>query len=359
MEFDLIDRHFKTPFAPLALANGESVLAGIGDDCAALQPAPGNALFVSTDTLVADVHFFSDDNPEAVGWKALACNLSDLAACGAKPMGFTLNLSLPRLDHDWLGGFSTGLLSIASRYNCPLVGGDTTSAGINAAITISVTVFGQAPSTHTGFNRGGAQLDDDLWVSGTPGLARLGLLIEYDRRDNLAACCAPAQLPEVQGLLAALPLDLRQLAVKSLQKPEPRIELGQQLRGMANAALDLSDGLGGDLAHIARASSLRANLFESALRELWFARWPTLATCANAESLLSSLIQISFQGGDDFELCWTAHRRMRDAIQSLQGQPLLLVGTTQPGEGVWLNRDGLAPQPLASQSFNHFPEPDR
>lgn len=358
MEFDLIHRHFKTPFAPLAKANGKSVLAGIGDDCAALQPTPGNALFVSTDTLVAGVHFFSDDNPETVGWKSLACNLSDLAACGAEPMGFTLNLSLPKIDHDWLSGFSTGLLAIARQYNCPLVGGDTTGAGINAATTISITVFGQAPSTHTGFHRGSARLGDDLWVSGSPGLARLGLLLEYDRRNSLDVCCKPAQLREVQSLLAALPDDLKQTAVKALQQPCPRIELGQQLRGLAHAALDLSDGLGGDLAHIAKASGLRTDLFEAAMREIWLACWPGLATQTNAETLLSTLVQISLQGGDDFELCWTSHPKHRDAIQSLQCQPVL-VGAIQAGEGVWLTRSGCAPQPLASQSFDHFPEPDR
>lgn len=358
MEFDLIHRYFKTPFAPLAQANGKSVLAGIGDDCAALQPAPGNTLFVSTDTLVAGVHFFNDDKPDIVGWKSLACNLSDLAACGAVPMGFTLNLSLPKIDHEWLSGFSTGLLSIASRYNCPLVGGDTTSAGINAATTISITVFGQAPSAHTGFHRGGARVDDDIWVSGTPGLARLGLLIEYDRRSNLLACCNPAQLADIQCLLTALPDDLKQTAVKSLQKPAPKIELGQQLRELASAALDLSDGLGGDLAHIAKASGLRADLLESALQKLWLARWPALATITNAESLLTTLVQISLQGGDDFELCWTAHRVHRDAIQSLQAQHTL-VGEMHAGEGVWLSRAGGSAQLLASQSFNHFPEPDR
>ena len=357
MEFDLIDRHFKTPFAPLAQANGESVLAGIGDDCAALQPAQGQTLFVSTDTLVAGVHFFNDDNSEAVGWKALACNLSDLAGCGAKPMGFTLNLSLPNPDHDWLEGFSRGLLAIASQYNCPLVGGDTTSAGINRATTISITVFGQAPNVHSGFHRSLAQIGDDIWVSGTPGLARLGLLIEYDRRNQLATCCAPGQIAQAHRLLAALPDRLKQCAVEALQRPEPRIQLGVELHGIANAALDLSDGLGGDLAHIAKASDLRADLFESALRSAWLARWPELEAHRYLDDLLFALLEISFQGGDDFELCWTAHPKHRDAIQSLQCQPVR-VGHAQAGKGVWLNRPGCVSQPLASQSFNHFPESD-
>lgn len=355
MEFDLIHRHFKAPFAALAQANGKSVLAGIGDDCAALQSAPGNVLYVSTDTLVADVHFFSDDNPGAVGWKSLACNLSDLAACGADPLGFTLNLSLPSIDHDWLSDFSSGLLAIASQYNCPLVGGDTTSAGISPLTTISITVIGQAPGGYTGFHRGCAQVGDDIWVSGTPGLARLGLLMEYDRRNNLAVCCKPGQLKEVQRLLAVLPNELRQSALEALQRPKPRIELGQQLRGLANAALDLSDGLGGDLAHIAKASHLRIDLFEQALRELWSRLWPGLVGQSHAEDLLSALVQISLQGGDDFELCWTAHPSHRDAIQSMHCRPLV-IGSTQVGDGVWLSRSGFAPHPLANQSFNHFPE---
>jgi thiamine-monophosphate kinase len=357
VEFDLIHRHFKTPFAPLTQVNGKSVLAGIGDDCAALQPAQGHTLFVSTDTLVAGVHFFNDDNSEAVGWKALACNLSDLAACGAKPLGFTLNLSLPNPDHDWLEGFSRGLLAIASQYNCPLVGGDTTSAGINRATTISITVFGQAPNAHSGFHRSLAQIGDDIWVSGTPGLARLGLLIEYDRRNNLATCCEPVQLAQVRRLLAALPDRLKQCAVEALQRPEPRIQLGVELHGIANSALDLSDGLGGDLAHIAKASGVRADVSASALHSVWLARWPELAMHRDLEDLLAALLEISVQGGDDFELCWTAHSRHRDAIQSLQGFPVL-VGAVQSGEGVWLTRPGCASQLLVNRSFNHFPESD-
>ena len=355
MEFDLIHRHFKTPFGPLARANADTVLLGIGDDCAALQISPGQNLFTSTDTLVEGVHFFSDDAPRTTGWKALACNLSDLAASGATPLGFTLNLSLPEVDETWLAGFSAGLLEVATRFNCPLVGGDTTSAGLNTLKTVSITVFGQAAASHRGFNRGHAKADEGIWVSGTPGLARLGLLLEYQKRGRLAECCRGAELQMVQALLAVLPEHLVRQAVSRLEMPVPRIELGLMLHGLASACLDLSDGLSGDLAHVLKASEVAAVLSQTSLESIWRHLWPEIDQHADVAGVLKTLIAQTLKGGDDFELCWTAHPRHRDAIQSL-GAGLHCVGIIEQGSGLWLRTPGEERKRISGTSYNHFAE---
>ncbi|MEQ9108289.1 MAG: thiamine-phosphate kinase [Limnobacter sp.] len=356
MEFDLISRYFKEPFADLVQSRGESVLAGIGDDCAALKPTLNHTLYISTDTLVEGVHFFSDDSAHGVGWKSLACNLSDLAACGATPLGFTLNLSLPSVDENWLSGFSGGLLDLAAQENCPLVGGDTTSAGSNTAKTISITVFGQAPAGHNGFHRAHALAGDEVWVSGTPGLARLGLLLQYQRVGQLAACCKQSELMRVEQLLAALPDHLKQRALNALQQPVTRIRLGQQLHGLANACVDLSDGLGGDIGHIANSSGLMANLSVLEIQAMWLEYWPELARSPDALELLGTLVSTTLQGGDDFELCWVAKPAHHNAIQSIEPRPRR-IGTLQQGEGVWLSREKAGPERWLEQSYNHFAEP--
>ena len=356
MEFDLIHRYFKTPFGKLAQANPGTVLCGIGDDCASLALSPAHHMFTSTDTLVEGVHFFSDSSPRHVGWKSLACNLSDLAACGASPIGFTLNLSLPDVNESWLTGFSTGLLEVATRFNCPLVGGDTTSAGSSSLKTLSITVFGQAPATHRGFNRAHAMPGEDIWVSGTPGLARLGLLLEYQRRGRLAQCSRGIQLKHVQGLLAALPEHLARQAIERLEMPTPRIELGLQLRGVAGACLDLSDGLSGDLAHIANASNTAALLFEASLESMWRILWPEVDHCPDPARLLKTLLAETLLGGDDFELCWTAHPKYREVIQSLSPN-LYRVGAVESGNGVWLRASGKEQRTrISGLSYNHFSE---
>lgn len=354
MEFDLIHRHFATPFSDLAQANDGTVIAGIGDDCAALRPAADHVLYVSTDTLVESVHFFQTDDPAVVGWKSLVSNLSDLAACGANPLGFTLNLSLPKLDEVWLAGFSSGLLEAASRYNCPLVGGDTTSAGTNVLKTISITVFGQATHTHTGFHRSLAQADDEIWVSGTPGLARLGLLLEYQRQGQLEKCCELSNLPRVEALLEAMPNDLQNSALQALQRPLPRLELGHGLHGIAHACLDLSDGLSGDLLHITKASKLRAVLSQRSLQALWLNKWPELTHHVDRETLLDTLVLTTLQGGDDFELCWTCKPGNRPPLVE-SGVVQSCVGQLKTGEGVWLQcHPDSVPTPLQSQSYIHF-----
>lgn len=356
MEFDLISRYFKEPFADLTQSSGESVLTGIGDDCAALTPALNHTLYISTDTLVEGVHFFGDDPAHETGWKSLACNLSDLAACGATPIGFTLNLSLPWADENWLSGFSSGLHDLATQENCPLVGGDTTSAGCNPAKTISITVFGQAPAGHSGFHRAHATAGDEVWVSGTPGLARLGLLLQYQRKGQLAACCKQSESTGFERLLAVLPDQLRQRALSALHKPVAKIRLGQQLHGLANACVDLSDGLGGDIGHIASSSGLKANLSVTHIQAMWFEQWPELARRPDSVELLNMLVSTTLQGGDDFELCWAAKPVHHNAIQSIEPQPRC-IGTLQEGEGVWLAHENAVPARWLDQSYNHFAEP--
>lgn len=330
---------------------------GIGDDCASLACAPGEQLHVSTDTLVAGVHFFEDDDPEQIGWKALVCNLSDLAACGASPLAFTLCISLPKFDPDWLSGFSKGLLNAATTFNCPLVGGDTTGSGKNTAIVVSITIFGRSPAGHGGFHRGNAKSGDQLWVSGLPGLARLGLLLAYQARGNLHVLVQDQQLAGHQALLSALPSHLRQRALSALHMPQPRLDLGMKLRGVANAALDLSDGLAGDVAHLAKASGLAIEIDSAALTRLWLQAWPELNAVPVKNEFIELLREISCAGGDDFELCWTSPldsmQTLKNALGLDGGTP---IGRVKPGQGVWLHNDEGSSVALRSNSFDHFSE---
>lgn len=282
-EFDLIARWFTRPARP-----GGGVALGVGDDCALLQPAAGMQLAVSSDMLVEGRHFFADVYPAHLGHKALAVNLSDLAACGAEPLAFTLALALPRIDEVWLEGFARGLLELAEDSGCQLVGGDTTQGPLN----ICITVFGQAPAGQA-LLRSGARAGDDLWVSGRPGQARLAL-------------------DALRGQIAAGE-QLLTLLRQRLERPMPRLALGQRLRGIASSAIDVSDGLLGDLAHILRASGVGACVQADIATDL-------LADCARLalgkahfDRLL--LMRCALAGGDDYELLFTAPATQRAAVQ--------------------------------------------
>ena len=224
-EFELIRRFFERPAAA-----GRARL-GIGDDCALLDVPGGESLAVSTDMLVEGRHFFPDVDPEALGHKALAVNLSDLAAMGARPLGFTLALALPAADEAWLEAFSRGLFALADAQGCELVGGDTT----RGPLALCVTVHGTVPPA-LALRRDGARAGDDLWVSGALGAAALA--VERRLRGE----------PVPAGALARL------------DRPEPRVALGLGLRGLARAAIDLSDGLAGDLGHVLARSSAAAGV---------------------------------------------------------------------------------------------------
>ena len=278
-EFDLINRFFKRPTPHAVL--------GVGDDCALLQPAPGMQLAISSDMLVEGRHFLSTVDPFKLGHKALAVNLSDLAACGARPLAFTLALSLPRADETWLAPFSRGLLALADVYGCELVGGDTTQGPLN----ICITVFGEVPRGQA-LLRSGARAGDDLYVSGTLGDARLALEV-------------------FRGTLA-VPGEVFTAARARMEQPTPRVALGTALRGVATAAIDISDGLVGDLGHILRASGVGALIDTSIATELIAAC--AHPSCAGALFDAEKQLELVLAGGDDYELAFTAPADQRDAV---------------------------------------------
>lgn len=330
-EFDLIWRFFKAGSESMAQTQTGQVLLGIGDDCALLQPDAAQNLAVTSDMLVEGRHFFAGANPEWLGHKALAVNLSDLAAMGAQPIGFTLALALPYADSSWLTQFSQGLFRLAQQWQCPLIGGDTTQG----PRTICITALGHVPA-NAAIKRSGAQVGDDIWVSGTLGDARLalGVLRKEWPLDS-------------SGLAAVLP---------RMHQPEPRIALGMQLRGIASSALDVSDGLLGDLGHILKASQVNAEVLIDQL--------PTSRTLAEQSERLRR--QCAANGGDDYELCFTAPNNRRAAIESLStallpltriGRITSLANTAEPTLNLRdANGDRLpsAESTLLMQSFDHF-----
>lgn len=267
-EFDLIRRYFQRPLSQHAATGVE---LGVGDDCAVLVPTPGARWLVSSDMLVEGRHFLSTVDPARLGHKALAVNLSDLAACGATPRGFTLAIAMPRVDEAWLAGFSQGLWALADAHACPLVGGDTTQGPLN----LCITVFGEAPAGRA-LLRSGARPGDGIWVSGRLGDARLALEV-------------------FRGTVALDGTGFAQVRA-AMECPTPRVALGQALRGVATAAIDVSDGLIGDLGHILAASHVGARLDADAL--------PRSAVLAAQPPALQRLCTLA--GGDDYELVFTA-----------------------------------------------------
>jgi thiamine-monophosphate kinase len=316
-EFQLIDRFFKR--SPRAAG---PVQLGVGDDCALLQPPSGELLAVSTDMLIEGRHFFAGADPYDLGHKALAVNLSDLAAMGAQPMSFTLALALPASDPHWLQPFSEGLFHLADAQGIELIGGDTT----RGPLAISITVIGTVPN-NMALKRSSAQAGDELWISGTLGDARLAL-------DVLQNKCTLAP-----NLLAK--------SSERLHRPQPRVALGLALRGIANAAIDVSDGLLGDLGHLINQSSLSATLFAD---DLPF-----------GEALISQTIDtryaLALNGGDDYELCFSAaadqHQAVIDAGQRSQTQ-VTCIGRLSKGSGIHVQDHQGNLISVINQSFDHF-----
>ncbi|KAF1035178.1 MAG: Thiamine-monophosphate kinase [Herbaspirillum frisingense] len=316
-EFELIARYFSRPPAP-----DSRTALGVGDDCALMTPAPGMQLAISSDMLVSGRHFFPDADPLALGHKCLAVNLSDLAAMGAKPIAFTLALALPQADPEWLAPFSQGMLALADRHGCELIGGDTTKG----PLTISITIFGEVPPQQA-LRRDAARAGDDIWVSGSLGDARLALA---SYRNELA-------LSDTELLQAA----------PRMHEPTPRVELGIALRGIAHAAIDVSDGLAGDLGHILDRSRLGATLNVDAL--------PPGNVLQQREPALRRRFTLS--GGDDYELCFTAPARLREAVEKAArtaGVEVTRVGSIEAAPGLRLvDADGAALQ-ADPDSFDHF-----
>jgi thiamine-monophosphate kinase len=329
-EFVLIARYFKRPERAL----GAGVALGVGDDCALLQPSPGMQLAVSSDMLVSGRHFFADVDPRALGHKALAVNLSDLAACGAKPLGFTLALSLPEANAQWLAAFSEGLFALADAHSCTLVGGDTTRGPLN----ICITVFGEVPPGQA-LLRSGARPGDDIYVSGNLGDARLAL-------DALL------------GKLT-LPPDVLAQARQRLELPTPRVALGLALRGIATAAADVSDGLLGDLGHILTQSRVGATIDTNIATTLIavHAYFTRARSTFDAKNVRQTLLQCVLAGGDDYELVFTADPALRGAVQAAAAASVVAVtriGRIDPTPGVRLVDSNGAPVDNTFASFTHF-----
>ncbi len=324
-EFDLIARYFTRPVRP-----GGTAALGVGDDCALLAPRPGMQLAISSDMLVEGRHFFADVDPEALGHKALAVNLSDLAACAAKPLAFTLALALPRVDEVWLAGFSKGLLALADAHGCELVGGDTTQGPLN----ICITVFGEVP-TGQALLRSGARPGDDIYVSGTLGDARLAL---------------EALLGHIH-----LPDELLARARQRLERPTPRVALGLALRGVAGSAMDVSDGLLGDLSHILKASGVGARIDTSLTTDLIAEK--AYSTGASGVFDAKLLHQCTLAGGDDYELAFTAPPAQRDAVAAASqasGTPVTRIGMVLAEPGLQLvDAQGQVVENRYA-SFDHF-----
>lgn len=313
-EFDLIRQFFTRPVHKAAL--------GVGDDCALIEGRPGHQLAISTDMLVSGRHFFPDVPPRALGHKALAVNLSDLAAMGAEPRAFTLALALPEADPTWLAELAAGMLALADAHGCELIGGDTT----RGPLTLSITVFGDVPSRQA-LRRDAARPGDDIWISGTLGDARLAL----------GDCRGEWLLPEPDFTIIRPRMDT----------PTPRVALGMALRGIAHAALDLSDGLIGDLGHILTRSAVGAMVDVDALPRSEVLGAQPLAR--QRECVLA--------GGDDYELCFTAPVGAREDIAGISrqlGLPLTRAGSITPEPGLRLvDRDG-NPCAFHGTAFDHF-----
>ena len=298
-EFDLIERYFKAPARAMQqrdATNGaiQLVQLGIGDDCALLQPAPGMQLAISSDMLVEGRHFLTTIDPYKLGHKALAVNLSDLAACGAKPLAFTLALAMPKADASWLEPFSRGLLALAAEHNCHLIGGDTTQGPLN----ICITVFGEVPKQQA-LLRSGAKAGDDIYVSGTVGDARLALEVFRGTLEVSAQAFATAR--------------------QRMETPTPRVALGMALRGIASSAIDVSDGLLGDVSHILRQSNVGAVIDISTYRHLYainLIAFEATNTLSISQFTPQKQLEYILAGGDDYELVFTAPLAMREAVQA-------------------------------------------
>ena len=294
-EFELIRRYFSP-------STRHTVLAG-GDDAALIAATPGMELAVSTDTLVAGCHFPDDTGAYDVGYKSMAVNLSDMAAMGARPRWVTLSLTLPAADEHWLEQFANGFLDLARAYDVDLIGGDTT----RGPLAMCVQIIGDVPAGQA-LRRSGARAGDELWVSGSLGDAALALA-------------------DLRGEFHLRDAD-RAYVRQRLNRPQPRVALGQGLLGLATGAIDVSDGLVADVGHIAEASSVHAAI-----------DWESVPLSAVAERHREHpLVQrCALSGGDDYELAFTVRPGTEEQLKLLGqrlGVALTRVGRVEPGGGV-------------------------
>lgn len=312
-EFDVIERHFR----PLA---GEAAL-DLSDDCALLTPPPEQVIAISTDTMVENVHFIPNDPVNTLGRKLLRCNLSDLAAMGATPLGYTLNLTLPRdrsFTDEWFAAFCGGLAADQKQYGIPLIGGDTTS--INGPLVLNATIYG-AVHPHLAFRRNGAQVGDDVWVTGTIGDATLGLL------------ALQGHITDPDGTLKS-----------RYHLPLPRVHL--PLGGLVHAAMDISDGLVQDAAHIARASSVMLRINADCV-----------PTSDAAAALGPHYLKRRLSGGDDYELLLCVPPQHAGDVQKIcaqQNVPVTRIGTVQSGQGVFVHDQSGHALSFEKTGWQHF-----
>jgi thiamine-monophosphate kinase len=314
-EFDLIRRFF-TRATPDALL-------GVGDDAALLQASAGNVLAVSTDMLVSGTHFLPDADPFMLGHKALAVNLSDMAAMGAVPRWATLAISLPGADEAWLKNFSAGFFELAHQYRVELVGGDTTRGPLNLCLTI----IGEVPVSQA-LRRNGAKIGDEIWVSGSLGDAALALA-------------------HLQGGILLQESEFAACALR-LHQPQPRVALGIALRGIATSAIDISDGLLADLGHILEASNVGA---QCDLQSLPVS--PTVSRHLDKPLVRQSVLS----GGDDYELCFTAPRASHEQLLGIAAKlsvPLTPIGEIVAGQGCVVRDASGSRVKLEKSGYDHF-----
>jgi thiamine-monophosphate kinase len=317
-EFSLIQHYFEK-----LSTQRKDVLLGIGDDCALLQCPAEHVIAVSIDTLVENIHFFADVDPETLGYKSLAVGLSDLAAMGAQPAWFTLALTLPEVNENWLKGFSQGLAKLAKKHNIQLVGGDTT----RGPLTISIQVHGFV-AAEKAVRRSGAQVGDMIYVTGTLGDAGAALQLQLQKWNDVT-----------------LNIEDKSYLRQRLEQPTPRLEIGQELAGIASSAIDISDGLLADLGHILEKSSVGARLD---LTKLPLSLAMTKVDRKTAE-------RFALQSGDDYELCFTVPPQYFSEIEQRFKDQCTLIGTITDDQGIYFIDDNDALIALKGTGYEHFP----
>ncbi|VAW95076.1 Thiamine-monophosphate kinase [hydrothermal vent metagenome] len=318
-EFDIIRKYF----TEIGKASDWLVM-GIGDDAAIIAPSSEHQLLISIDTLNLGVHFPGQCAAIDIGYKALAVNLSDIAAMGGEPKWFTLSLSLPSIDHNWLKDFCLGLSQLASKHNLKLVGGDTT----RGPLSITIQIAGETPAKEV-IKRDGAKVGDSIYVTGTLGDAAAGLALCAQNEDRNS---------------------YREALVDKLNKPIPRIAVGMALRSLATACIDISDGLAGDLGHILEDSGVGAELEQDAIpfsdELLEYAE----------KNELTSFLELSLYGGDDYELCFTAAEKSHEAIEKVgieEDCKITRIGKIISDNGLYLVEDNDTTE-INITGFDHF-----
>ncbi|MFM7482368.1 MAG: thiamine-phosphate kinase [Candidatus Methylopumilus sp.] len=310
-EFEIIERYFKKKMKRTAL--------GIGDDAAIINVQKNHQLVISSDMLIETIHFLKNTNPSHLGWKSLAVNLSDIAAMGGMPKWATLSISLPKINHVWLKKFSEGFFKCANQFGIDLVGGDTTKG----PLSISITIMGEIKKNQ-GLLRSGAKINDDIWVTGQLGLASMGLA-------------------NLQGQLKLTP-SLKIKCIRALEIPCPKISLGSHLSGYANSCIDISDGLIQDLGHILKASKVGASL---------------LLNNMPCEKFIhtSKQYQFALNGGDDYELLFTANKKNRAYIKKIAKKtntPVTMIGSITKKKGLSIFNEQGKSIKFNSKGFDHF-----